>query len=328
MGRWWGSKAQKNTKNIVSSYHFSYKKVINSIRYIEFDYIMKRYLSEDKPSMKLCTECIGDKDFSDYIEKNGVKGECDFNKEHGNKNKSLDVESFCKHVDDYFRGKYSIGILHLRDCETMGESYSNIIDNDAFIKVTVSDTGVGLTEEQQENLFNAFRQADTTTARRFGGTGLGLVISKHLVEQMHGEISLESQEGEGSTFWFTFRAEIQNSREELNPLIADRKAQLLVYDSNETVRAAAKNTLSKKNIEVHEYDDIGLVREDILNQGAKQFDAAIIGINAQQPMYLEVSKIFKDNPNDFPIIVKNRVINFPSLGTFSKLPALGKKPNS
>ncbi|MCG8672251.1 MAG: response regulator [Pseudomonadales bacterium] len=179
----------------------------------------------------------------------------------------------------------------------------DIIDNDAFIKVTVSDTGVGLTEEQQENLFNAFRQADTTTARRFGGTGLGLVISKHLVEQMHGEISLESKEGEGSTFWFTFRAEIQNSREELNPLLTDRKAHILVYDSNETVRAAAKNTLSKKNIEVHEYDDIALVREDILNEGSTHFDAAIIGINAQQPMYLEVSKIFKDNPHEFPIIV-------------------------
>ena len=61
----------------------------------------------------------------------------------------------------------------------------------ATIKVTVSDTGIGLTKEQQRALFSAFRQADTTTARRFGGTGLGLVISKHLVEQMRGEIGRE-----------------------------------------------------------------------------------------------------------------------------------------
>src|SRR5690606_6444216 len=64
-------------------------------------------------------------------------------------------------------------------------------DHMATSNATVSDTGVGLTKEQQRALFNAFRQADTTTARRFGGTGLGLVISKHLVEQMRGEIGME-----------------------------------------------------------------------------------------------------------------------------------------
>ena len=177
-------------------------------------------------------------------------------------------------------------------------------DNQAVIKVTVTDTGVGLSEAQQENLFNAFRQADTTTARRFGGTGLGLVISKHLVEQMQGDIGLESTEGEGSTFWFTFRTEIQNAREELKPLIANRRAHVVVYDSNDTVRAAALNTLSKKNIEVHEYNDLTLLKEDLLgDDAAPSYDAVIIGINAQQPMYLEISKIFKANTIDFPIVV-------------------------
>lgn len=185
-------------------------------------------------------------------------------------------------------------------------------DNQAVIKVTVTDTGVGLSEAQQENLFNAFRQADTTTARRFGGTGLGLVISKHLVEQMHGDIGLESQEGEGSTFWFTFRAEVQNSQEELKPILAGRRGHVLLYDSNDTVLAAARNTLAKKNIEVHEYEDIGLVKSDFLNADSSgndaknlhyHYDAAIIGINAQQPMYLEVSKLFKENQSETPIIL-------------------------
>ncbi|MDX1694826.1 MAG: response regulator [Ketobacteraceae bacterium] len=177
-------------------------------------------------------------------------------------------------------------------------------DNQAVIKVTVTDTGVGLSEAQQENLFNAFRQADTTTARRFGGTGLGLVISKHLVEQMHGDIGLESVESEGSTFWFTFRTEVQSSREELKPLIPNRRAHVLVYDSNATVRAAARNTLSKKNIEVHEYSDIAVVKEDLLSDEVPApYDAAIIGINAHQPMYLEISKLFKANTISFPIII-------------------------
>lgn len=180
----------------------------------------------------------------------------------------------------------------------------DIRDDQAVIKVTVTDTGVGLSAEQQENLFNAFRQADTTTARRFGGTGLGLVISKHLVEQMRGDIGLESEEGAGSTFWFTFRTEIQNAQEELKPLLPNRRAHVLVYDSNDTVRAAARNTLSKKNIEIHEYSDIGLVKEDLSgDENGVPYDAAIIGINALQPMYLEVSKLFKNVHVDFPIIL-------------------------
>ena len=177
-------------------------------------------------------------------------------------------------------------------------------DTQAVIKVTVTDTGVGLSEAQQENLFNAFRQADTTTARRFGGTGLGLVISKHLVEQMYGDIGLESVENEGSTFWFTFRTEVQSSREDLKPLIPNRRAHVLIYDSNDTVRAAARNTLTKKNIEVHEYNDIALVKEDLLAEDvAAPYDAAIIGINAQQPMYLEISKLLKARTIDFPIVI-------------------------
>ena len=72
----------------------------------------------------------------------------------------------------------------------------------SLLQFTVTDTGVGLTKEQIGRLFSAFEQADGGTARKFGGTGLGLVISKSLVEKMGGNISVESVYGEGSTFAF------------------------------------------------------------------------------------------------------------------------------
>ena len=76
-------------------------------------------------------------------------------------------------------------------------------DDTLQVRFEVSDSGVGLTSEQQSRLFQDFQQADSSTARKFGGTGLGLALTKRLVEMMGGEVGVRSEAGQGSTFWFS-----------------------------------------------------------------------------------------------------------------------------
>jgi signal transduction histidine kinase/ActR/RegA family two-component response regulator len=118
----------------------------------------------------------------------------------------------------------------------------------------VSDTGIGLTGDQQGRLFQPFAQADASTARRFGGTGLGLAISKRLVSLMGGELTVRSALGQGSTFSFEVTLEpvaaVVRSLESPPPLAQPNCEQVLVCDDNEINLKVAARLLEKSGYTV------------------------------------------------------------------------------
>ncbi|MEP5765133.1 MAG: response regulator [Halieaceae bacterium] len=120
------------------------------------------------------------------------------------------------------------------------------------LKFTVRDTGIGLTEQQIDKLFESFSQADTSTTRKYGGTGLGLTISKKLTEMMGGEIWVESVSGQGSHFIFTAKFAKTTTPELRGWQIAEevRGKPVLVVDDNETSRFIFKQILESFSFEV------------------------------------------------------------------------------
>jgi signal transduction histidine kinase/DNA-binding response OmpR family regulator/HPt (histidine-containing phosphotransfer) domain-containing protein len=121
-----------------------------------------------------------------------------------------------------------------------------------ILEFSVSDTGIGLTREQIENLFEAFTQADTSTTRKYGGTGLGLTICKNLVEMMGGNIEVDSEPGLGSTFKFTaVFGRSQKKKEKALKSSPDLKdLRVLVVDDNATARKILKGMLESFDFQV------------------------------------------------------------------------------
>jgi len=151
------------------------------------------------------------------------------------------------------------------------------LDNGFFVKFSVTDTGIGLKEEQRNKLFQAFQQADTSTSRKYGGTGLGLSISRQLAELMHGSVGVESEYGKGSTFWFTVK---------------------LIKDTSGKKRVLLKKDLESKRVLVVDDNDAAVeIMTEMLKEMSMQVESANSGERALE-LILEA-----DNKTPFDIIV-------------------------
>ncbi|MDJ0766759.1 MAG: response regulator, partial [Myxococcota bacterium] len=124
--------------------------------------------------------------------------------------------------------------------EIEGEEES---EEEALVKVSIHDTGLGMDEEARSKLFKPFSQADASTTRKFGGTGLGLAISRQLVGMMGGEIGVESAPGKGSTFWFTLRLSRSPENPEGVPEVDLSGVRVLAVDDSAINRRVLKEQL-------------------------------------------------------------------------------------
>jgi len=133
----------------------------------------------------------------------------------------------------------------------------------APLRFEVRDSGIGISSEKQEKIFSAFSQADGSTTRQFGGTGLGLAICRQLVELMGGIIGLESEEGQGSVFWFTVVFPIGSAEKSIsvsedcsgNDSSIRFAARVLVAEDNVTNQIVARGMLEQAGLTVDMVDN-------------------------------------------------------------------------
>jgi two-component system sensor histidine kinase/response regulator len=147
-------------------------------------------------------------------------------------------------------------VLSIRIAEEENNQIGPKEKDEVCLLFSVKDTGVGIPEEKQEAIFDSFKQADSSTTRKFGGTGLGLSISKRLVELMGGKMWVESEEGKGSEFFFTVRFGIQKTKKTrtfIEPREVDvRGIATLIVDDNATNRLILKEILTAWDADVTE----------------------------------------------------------------------------
>jgi len=172
---------------------------------------------------------------------------------------------------------------------TIDITHKKISEKQTAIKITVTDTGIGMNNKQQQTIFKAFAQADQSITRLYGGTGLGLVICQRLAYEMKGDIGFNSNENQGSTFWFNFECGVGslplNIELDRDQLV---HKSILYYEPHSHTRAAITDILSAWKMQVTCVDSLPQLTQEISN---KDFDFAFIGHGNTATALSELKKL-------------------------------------
>ncbi len=177
-----------------------------------------------------------------------------------------------------------------------------------LLRFSVTDTGIGIPEDKQDLLFAKFSQVDPSSTRRFGGTGLGLAIARQLTELMGGEIGVKSEEGRGTTFWFTLRLNRGGEKEAPAGSESDVRAEtvpsdvhglrILVVDDNETNRQVLTTQLQAWGFRVEVAEDgptaLAVLRESL--SGGNTFNAAILDMQMPGMDGVALAQVIRHEP--------------------------------
>jgi signal transduction histidine kinase/CheY-like chemotaxis protein/HPt (histidine-containing phosphotransfer) domain-containing protein len=184
---------------------------------------------------------------------------------------------------------------------------------ETVLKFCVHDTGIGIAPEVQAKLFEAFSQGDHSTTRRYGGTGLGLMIAKRLTELMRGEIGVESQLGHGSTFWFTARFE-KVSADATETYDGDLSSvRALVVDDNATNREILCHQIIAWRIQTSSAGNAQDALEKLRNavNEDRPYDVALLDWQMPEMDGLALARAIKSDPG----IAGTRLILLTALGS-------------
>lgn len=148
------------------------------------------------------------------------------------------------------------------------------------LRISVQDTGIGLSTQDVRALFQAFSQADNSLSRQPGGTGLGLVISKRLIEQMGGEIGVDSTPGEGSQFWVSLSLPKARDDDDDLPTAPLRGRRIAIVDGHELACQALQHQLEDCGLEVSAFSSLDKLHKGVMaaHAAASPIDLAVLGV--------------------------------------------------
>ncbi len=185
------------------------------------------------------------------------------------------------------------------------EILEQLSEKQCRLRFSISDSGIGIEDNKLEKIFESFGQADQTTIRKYGGSGLGLTISKRLITLMGSELKVESTPEEGSKFWFdlvldcSLTEQILPVQKNINDMVAFKQLAVLVAEDNPINMLVVCKMLEKWNVVVHRAKDGSEAVELV---GKNKFDLVLMDLQMPVMDGLTATKFIREKNNSIPII--------------------------